>query len=253
MKLTVIGCAGSFAGPESAASCYLLEAPFEGGTFRLLLDLGSGAFGALQRHIDPIDVDAISLSHLHADHCFDISGMYVYRKYHPAGRASQIPVIAPAGADWQLSNAYGTTEPNGMTLPFDFREHVDGQSHHVGPFTITSMLVDHPVPTYAVKVTVGGSSLVYSGDTAYMDSLADFVRGADAFLCESSFVESADNPPGLHVTGAEAGTIATDAQVSRLIVTHIPSWTARDEVERDVLTTYTGEYRIVEAGESFDI
>lgn len=253
MKLTIIGCAGSFAGPDSAASCYLVEAPFEGGTFRLLLDLGSGAFGALQRHLDPIDVDAISLSHLHPDHCFDISGMYVYRKYHPSGRASQIPVIAPAGADWHLSNAYGTTEPNGMTLPFEFREHVDGQVQSIGPFTITSMRVDHPVPTFAVKVTAGDSSLVYSGDTAYMDTLADFVCGADAFLCEASFVESAENPPGLHVTGAEAGTIAADSEVPLLLVTHIPSWTARDEVERDVLSTYSGAYRIVKPGESFDI
>src|SRR5690606_18353505 len=126
VKLTVIGCSGSFPGPDSAASCYLVEAPHEGRTFRLLLDLGSGALGPLQDHIDLRDIDAIALSHLHPDHCFDMSGLYVVRKYHPQGRPARIPVYAPTGADWHLSNAYGTTEPNGMTLPFEFHELSDG-------------------------------------------------------------------------------------------------------------------------------
>nr|MBA2717467.1 MBL fold metallo-hydrolase [Propionibacteriales bacterium] len=71
MKLTVVGCSGSLPGPESAASCYLLEAPYEGRTFRLLLDLGSGALGPLQRYADLAAIDAVALSHLHADHCLD--------------------------------------------------------------------------------------------------------------------------------------------------------------------------------------
>ena len=58
MRLTVIGCSGSFAGPESAASCYLVEADdADGRTWRILLDLGSGALGALQRYADPASVD----------------------------------------------------------------------------------------------------------------------------------------------------------------------------------------------------
>ncbi len=253
MKLTIIGCAGSFPGPESAASCYLVEAPYEGSTFRLLLDIGSGSFGALQRHLDPADIDAISISHLHPDHCFDMSGLYVYRKYHPSGLLPKIPVLAPQGADWHLSNAYGTTQPNGMTLPFTFLEHVDGHTISVGPFEITSMLVEHPVPAFAVKVTAGDSSLVYSGDTGPMDSLADFVRGSDVFLCEASFLESCENPPKLHLTGAEAGDIARESEVPLLLVTHIPSWTQRQDVENDVLTTYSGEYRLVCADETYDI
>lgn len=253
MKLTMIGCAGSFPGPDSAASCYLVEAPFEGRTYRLLLDLGSGSFGALQRHLDPIDIDAISISHLHPDHCFDMSGLYVYRKYHPSGLQPKIPVLAPHGADWHLSDAYGTTQPNGMSLPFDFIEHDVDEPKTFGPFTITSKLVDHPVPTFAVKVSTGEASLVYSGDTGPMNCLADFVRGSDAFLCEASFVEAAENPPSLHLTGAEAGLIAREAEVPLLLVTHIPSWTKRDEVERDVSSTYSGNYHIVSAGESFKL
>lgn len=65
MRLTVVGCSGSLAGPESPASCYLLEAD----GFRLVLDLGNGAVGALQHYTGLPDIDVVCLSHLHPDHC----------------------------------------------------------------------------------------------------------------------------------------------------------------------------------------
>lgn len=253
MRLTIVGCSGSFPGPESAASCYLVEAPFEGRTFRLLLDLGSGALGPLQDVIDLRDIDAISLSHLHADHCFDMSGLYVVRKYHPSGPPPKIPVWAPPGSDWQLSNAYGTTAPNGMTLPFEFHELADGLETTIGPFTLKARRTPHPVEAYAVRVEHEGRVLVYSGDTGPDDDLADFAFGADVFLCEASFVESAENPPDLHLTGADAGRLATKAQSARLLLTHIPPWTDRAEVEADLRTTYTGDYTLVRAGDVVEL
>ena len=92
MRITVIGCSGSFPGPEGPASCYLLEA--EG--FRLLLDLGNGAVGALQRHASLDSIDAVCLSHLHADHCLDICPFWVARTYSPAGDAPD-PGVRPGG------------------------------------------------------------------------------------------------------------------------------------------------------------
>jgi len=253
VKLTIIGCSGSFPGPDSAASCYLVEAPYEGRSFRMVLDLGSGALGPLQRHVDPCDLDAVCLSHLHPDHCFDMSGLYVLRKYHPAGPPPRLPVYAPAGSDWHLSQAYGTTEPNGMARPFEFRDLSDGLQFRAGPFSMSAMLTSHPVTAFALRLECQGRTLVYSGDTGPMDELSDFARGADVFLCEASFVESADNPPELHLTGAEAGRIATEAGVGRLLITHIPSWTDRDEVERDVKGAYSGDYRLVRAGQVFEL
>jgi len=250
MKLTVIGCAGSFPGPDSPASCYLVEAPFEGRTYRLLIDLGSGALGNLQRECDLHDIDAIAISHLHADHCFDLSGFYVVSKYHPDGALDRIPVLAPAGAGDYLATAYGITEPVGMTEQFDFRDWQDGGSVELGPFTVTSILVDHPVPAYAIRVATDTHSLVYSGDTGPTEALVELAADADLFLCEASFVESAVNPPNLHLTGAEAGAYAKRARVGRLLVTHIPAWTDRAEVESDVKTTWDGPYELVTAGSS---
>ena len=101
MRLTIVGCSGSYPGPDSPASCYLLEAEHDDGsgsrTWRVLVDLGSGALGALQRYADPLSIDAVLLSHLHADHCLDLAGFYVLRKYHPTGPQPPIPVWGPVG------------------------------------------------------------------------------------------------------------------------------------------------------------
>lgn len=255
MKLTVIGCSGSFAGPDSSASCYLVEAPFEGRTYRLLVDLGSGAFGPLQQHSTIRDIDAIALSHLHADHCFDMSGFYVVSRYHPQGAFAQIPVHAPEGAGDFLVAAYGVEENQGMREQFDFRGWQDGGTVQLGPFAVTSALVNHPVPAYAMRIETATRALAYSGDTGPTEALRKLVDGADAFLCEASFVESkaATNPPNLHLTGAEAGEYATRGGVGRLLVTHIPTWTDRGEVESDVKSTWDGPYEMVTAGAQYDI
>jgi ribonuclease BN (tRNA processing enzyme) len=253
MKLTVIGCAGSFPGPDSPASCYLVEAPFNGRTYRLLIDLGSGALGNLQRVCDLRDIDAIAISHLHADHCFDLSGFYVVSKYHPDGPLDRIPVLAPAGAADHLASAYGILDPIGMTEQFEFRDWQQGGTVQLGPFAVTSVLVDHPVPAFALRVVADGHTLVYTGDTGPTETLVELASGADLFLCEASFVESAVNPPHLHLTGSEAGTYATRAGVGRLLVTHIPAWTDRAEVESDVKATWDGPYELVTAGSAYQL
>ncbi len=90
-----------------------------------------------------------------------------------------------------------------------------------------------------MRVATDAHSLVYSGDTGPTEALVELAAGADLFLCEASFVESAVNPPNLHLTGAEAGAYAKRAGVGRLLVTHIPAWTDRAEVESDVKSTWT--------------
>ena len=143
MRLTIVGCSGSYPGPDSPASCYLVE--HEGHS--LVLDLGNGAFGALQKHTDVYDVDAVVLSHLHADHCIDLTSYYVFRKYHPDGHAPVIPVIGPTGSADRLARAYDLPPEEGMHGEFEFRDHVEVTE--IGPFRITTALMNHPVPCYA--------------------------------------------------------------------------------------------------------
>ena len=178
MRLVVIGCSGSFAGPGSAASCYLVEADDAAGrTWRILLDLGSGALGALQEYADPDAVDAVFFSHLHPDHCLDLCGYYVMRKYHPGGALPPIPVWGPAGVAARMTRAYDLANEDDMSGEFDFHEY-DDEPVEIGPFLVEPVRVAHPVPAYAVRVTAGGRTIGYTGDTGPCDALDRLAGGA---------------------------------------------------------------------------
>jgi ribonuclease BN (tRNA processing enzyme) len=255
MKITVIGCSGSFAGPDSAASCYLLEAPDPDDpqrTWRVLLDLGSGALGALQRHVDPLTIDAVLISHLHADHFFDISGYYVMRKYHPRGPQNRIPVHGPRGMKSRVARAYGLPLDPGMNDEFEFKRLRKGPLE-IGPFTITARRVDHPVEAYGFKVEHDGKVLVYSGDTALCPSLCDLATGADLLLAEAAFRDDADNPPGIHMTGSEAASVARDARVGHLVLTHIPPWHDKEHAVLETHGVYDGPVSLAREGSTYEL
>ena len=160
MRLTIVGGSGSFAGPDSPASCYLVQAEHEGRTWNLVLDLGNGALGALQRHIDPLAIDAVVLSHLHSDHCLDLCGLYVMQKYSPTSDSrSRIPVYGPPRTSERMARAYDLTPPAGMDSEFDFHEIADREAIRIGPFSVTPYLVNHPVEAYGFRVESDGKVL----------------------------------------------------------------------------------------------
>jgi len=255
MRLTVIGCSGSYPGPDSAASCYLVEAEDPARPerpWRLLLDLGSGALGPLQRHIDPLTVDAILVTHLHADHFFDISGYFVLRKYHPHGCAPRIPVYGPRTMNVHVAQAYGLPPEPGMSGEFDFHELEPGQLR-VGPFSVSAARVDHPVEAYGFRIEHGGGALTYSGDTAPCAALVELARDADLLLVEASFRDGADNPPHLHMTGSEAGAVAREAGVRGVVLTHIPPWHDKQDAVREARAEYAGPVALAAEGTVFDV
>jgi ribonuclease BN (tRNA processing enzyme) len=249
--MTVVGCSGSYPGPDSPASCYLLEAEHEGRTWRILLDLGNGALGVLQRYIDPVSVDGVLLTHLHADHCLDLCGFYVLRKYHPTGPQPRIPVWGPPGTALRLAKAYDLDEDPGMNEEFDFRPYTGLVV--IGPFTVTATEVAHPVPAYGLRVEAGGSTLAYSGDTGACAGLVDTARDADLFLCEASFVHGHTNPPDLHLTGVEAGQTATEAGARSLVLTHVPPWHDAQVMLREAGQTYDGPLELAVPGKTYEL
>ncbi|QGV80414.1 MBL fold metallo-hydrolase [Streptomyces ficellus] len=250
MKLTVVGCSGSFPSAESACSSYLVEAD----GFRLLLDMGNGALGELQRHIGLYDLDAIFLSHLHADHCIDMCGYFVARYYrHEGGRCPAIPVYAPDGAEQRLTTAYADTpSEKAMSEVFDFRTLSSG-SFDLGPFRVRTEKVCHPVEAYAIRVEHAGKSLVYSGDTGVCEELDALAAGADLFLCEASFTYGKEDIPGLHLNGREAGAHAARAGAGRLVLTHVPPWTDGERNLADARAVYDGPSELAYAGAVYEV
>ncbi|MFI6641589.1 MBL fold metallo-hydrolase [Streptomyces sp. NPDC050504] len=237
MKLTVVGCSGSFPSAESACSSYLVEAD----GFRLLLDLGNGALGAVQRHIDLYDIDAVFLSHLHPDHCIDMCAFFVARYYrHDGGRCAPIPVYGPEGTEERLCDAYADVpSERAMSEVFDFHTLKAG-SFDIGPFAVRTEKVRHPVDTFGIRVEHGGRSLAYSGDTGVCDALHELAEGADLFLCEAAFTHGKEDIPELHLNGRQAGEHARRAGVGRLVLTHIPPWTDAERNLADARAVFEG-------------
>ena len=126
-----------------------------GRTWRILLDLGSGALGALHRYADPLSIDAVALSHLHADHCLDLCGFYVLRKYHPSGPQPRLPVYGPErhrradGPRLRPARRRRAWARSSTSAPTTARS-------TIGPFTVEAVPVVHPVEAYGLRVTAGG-------------------------------------------------------------------------------------------------
>ncbi len=255
MRVTVVGCSGSLPGPDSAASCYLVQAdgPAAGGgsrTWSLLLDLGSGALGPLQRHTDPLALDAVLLSHLHSDHCADLSGLHVLRRHHPGGAArTPLPVWSPPGGAERLGRTHGATGPVTVTDSYTFHDLTDGAELVVGPFAVTVFAVRHPVPAFGFRLEADGAVLAYTGDTDSCPQLADLLRGADLALVDSAFVEGRDTDPGVHLSGRRAGAAVSAAGgVGRLVLTHQPPWNDGAVTLAEAAAVWPGQMELARPG-----
>jgi ribonuclease BN (tRNA processing enzyme) len=256
VRLTVVGCSGSFPSADSPASCYLLQAPAGGDrTASVVVDLGNGALGALQRHVRLRELDAVLVSHLHPDHFLDLCGLYVARRYDPAGLpARRLPVRGPANTLARLSQAYGDDDgQDRMEQVYDVTEWVQGRADPLGPFTVTARRVDHPVEAYGLRVEHAGRVLAYSGDTDTCDALVDLARDADVLLAEASFQEGRDGVRGVHLTGRRAGEAATAAGARSLVLTHLPPWTDPDVVLSEAKAAYDGTVVVAHPGLVLDV
>lgn len=257
MRLTVIGCSGSYPGPDSPASCYLVEADGiddtgRARTWRVLLDLGNGALGELHNHVDPREIDAVLLTHLHADHFLDLCGYYVLRRYHPTGHQPRIPVWGPEGTADRLARSYDLPLDPGMHEEFDFRRYAEDPVE-LGPFSIEAVEVVHPVPAYSLRVRAGGRLLVYTGDCGPCDGLDRAAEGADLLLAEAAFCEGDDNPEDLHLTGVEVGRTALRAGVDRVVLTHIPPWHDKQIALRETRAVWSGPVELAHTGATYEI
>lgn len=250
MKLTVVGCSGSFPSAESACSSYLIEAD----GFRVLLDMGNGALGELQRHCGLYELNAVLLSHLHADHCIDMCGYWVARYYRrEGGPAERLRVYGPPGTEQRLASAYGDLPAeNSLSQVFDFRTLKPGR-FDVGPLTVFAERMAHPVDTFGFRVEYQGRSVTYSADTGPCDSLPALAKGTDLLLCEASFTYGKEDIPDLHLNGRQAGEYADQAGARRLVLTHVPPWTDPRRNLEDAESAFPGPAELARPGAVYQV
>ena len=217
MRITVLGKSPSWQDAGGACSGYLVQQ----GSHALLLDCGNGVFGKLRRQIDYSALDAVLISHLHADHFLDLVPFAYALGHSPRGHDLRPPLHAPRGAEDTFRRVAGAWGGDGLIVEaFALREYDAGDTIESGPLRIRLREVSHFVPTHAVEITAEGAGrFVFSADTRPTDALVEFAAGADLLLCEATITEP--NPEAGHLSAAEAGEHARRAGAARLVLTHL--------------------------------
>jgi ribonuclease BN (tRNA processing enzyme) len=232
MRVTVLGKSPSYTDAGGACSGYLVE---EDGT-TVLLDCGNGVFGKLRRFVDYCAVDAVVISHLHADHFLDLVP-YAYGLIY-APRQQPVPVDrgpgtdtparptlhAPRGAAEVFSRVTGAWGPEDLIMQaFDLREYAPEDVVEIGPMTVRFHPVPHFVATNAVQFASsnGGGRLTYGADHSPTDELVEFARDTDLLLIEATLPRPERDGVRGHITPAEAGEHARRANAGRAVLVHI--------------------------------
>jgi len=221
MRMTVLGKSPSWQDAGGACSGYLVQ---EGAT-SLVLDCGNGVFGKLRAHLDYVSVDAVVLTHLHADHFLDLvpfSYALTYGPRHDADAPARPALHAPPGArDCFRSVAGSWGSEDLIEKAFDLREYDPAATLEVGSLRIRFHEVDHFVQAFAIEITAAaGGRLVFGADTGPSDALVEFAQGADLLMVEAT-LRAPENGDRGHLTAAEAGEHAARANAAALLLTHM--------------------------------
>jgi ribonuclease BN (tRNA processing enzyme) len=224
----VLGCSAAYPGPGGACSGYLVQ---EGKT-NLLVDCGTGVLSNLQQAVALRHVDSIVISHLHADHFFDLIP-YRYALMRPAYSDIHPVLYLPPGGTKALLKAVSPFDksPDFFSKYFHIEEYVPKAGGRVGKLNIEFAAVKHYIPAYAMSIS-GTKKLVYSADSGLCDELADIASGADLFLCEATRCAKDDGEWG-HLLASDAAKLAKNAKVKKLALTHFwPDYDYSKELEQ---------------------
>jgi ribonuclease BN (tRNA processing enzyme) len=229
LRLTVLGCSSAAPDPGSPAAGFLLD----WGSTAVLLDVGQGVVRRLESVLDPRDLAAVVIGHMHADHFLDLAGLrYLYPWGEPA--TVRLPVhLPPGGRDRLDALATAISErPAFFDAAYEAVEYDPEVPLEISPLTIRFGRGRHYVPAWGVTVDgPDGARLAYTGDTGPSDAMIEFVRGADLLLVEAALQRTSDDDPERgHLTPEEAIELATRADVrAALLVHYAPS--RRAEIE----------------------
>ena len=229
----------------------------------LLLDCGSGVFGKLRAVVDYAEVDAVVISHLHADHILDLvpfaSGLIYAPRHQP------VPVDGHPGTD-EPPRPRLLAPPGGRDA---FRRlcaagghergaHRDGvRARGVRPrrsrsgsatLEVSFQPVPHFLPTQAVSVAGNGQRLTYSADSSPSDALCAFARDTDLLLIEATLPRPEREGPRGHLTPEEAGEHGRRAGARRLVLTHISDELDADWARREAERSFGGPVEVAAEG-----
>lgn len=207
MKLTVLGMSGLYPTPDGATSGYLVHA----GKDCIQLDLGSGVLAALTRYTAPEALTALVLSHWHFDHACDVLPLI----YRLEATGVTLDVFAPVDENSPIRQAVLRCK--------NIRLHdiAGGDEMTLGDTNMQVYTARHPVPAVMLRLTQGGSTLCYTGDTNTVHGLTDFAREAGLLLADGLFPAAmwAEGKP--HLSAEHVARLADEARAKQVVITHL--------------------------------
>jgi len=248
IRMRVVGSSPSVQRPGRACSCYLLRTR----DAAVLLDLGSGALGNLHLAIDYPQIDAVIVSHMHADHFLDVIPLRYGLKYGPLLRESRMPLWLPPEGSTMLRTLCSAFAPESdadfLDEVYEVREYDPSQPMEINDLRLTFRKTRHYIDTYAVRAERGNASIVYSADTAPCDAVVEHAKDCSLFLCEATLGLGNEDGQRGHLSAEEAGQMAARAGVKRLILTHYSSTYAADELVEAAQSSFDGRISIADDG-----
>lgn len=201
----------------------------------VLLECGYGVTAPLWGLVEPEDFTAVVVSHLHADHCFDLFAVarrLLSTQLQGERPARRVPFFVQPGGRALLDgltelyrvdsipvlNAMFADGPEGAVEVVEYEP--DG-SFAIGPFNVRTLPVRHALACSGYRIEADSTSLAFSGDTGPCDAVVELARDADVFLCEATFRDAPPNRDHGHLCASEAGAIAAEAGVGHLVLTHV--------------------------------
>jgi ribonuclease BN (tRNA processing enzyme) len=264
VRITVLGKSPSWQDAGGACSGYLVE---EDGTC-LLLDCGNGVFSKLRRFCDYVDVDAVVISHLHADHFLDLVPYAYALTYAPRQQPVPVhvwpgtdhparPVLhAPQGARDMFRRIVGAWGPDNLIdNAFDLREYQPDDQIELGPLRVRFARVPHFTETNAVEVASqnGSGRFTFGADSRPSDELVDFAHGTDLLLIEATLPRPEREGPRGHLTPAEAGDHGRRAEARRLVLTHISDELDEEWAQTEAERTFGGAVEVAREGAVYTV
>jgi ribonuclease BN (tRNA processing enzyme) len=225
-EIEVLGSEPAWPSAMRASSGYLVRTA-QG---KVLLDCGTGVFARLRGVIPPEELTAIVISHLHFDHWVDLLPFRYYLNYETRPKVRPALHFPPGSVEkMQTIGEQVDPGPRFFSGVFSTSEYDPRTRLHIADLCITFRKTRHPINTYAFRLVCEGRTVVYSSDTGWDESLADFVRDTDLFICDANWGAGEGNRD-IHLSAAEAGRLATLAGARKLLLSHLAESEAHDAV-----------------------
>jgi ribonuclease BN (tRNA processing enzyme) len=250
MRLIEIGCSASYEAAGEASASHLVQ----DGDTSVLLDCGNGALSVLGRHLDPLDLSAVIVTHEHIDHFGDVYALQAALRFAPEGPKPPLPLFGPPGLIDRMSRVLSSEGAAQLVAAFHFVPIAPGMRLEIGELAVTTHESDHMPDSLAIRVRAldgTGGTLAYTSDTAPGDHVTQLAEGASILLAEAT-MPGAYEGRAPHLSPAQAARYARDAGVDTLVLTHLWPTADREALLAEARAVWDGHVVLGTAGLEID-